>query len=266
MPRVMGIVNVTPDSFSGDGLLGALPAAIALGRRQRAEGAAILDVGGESTRPGATPVAAAEQLARVLPVIAALAAESSTISIDTTSARVADAALRAGARIVNDVSSFTDPDIVRVAADHGAWLVATHNGWILRDSDGRDVVDRVIAALDRLVALAVRGGMAAERIVVDPGLGFGKTPAESLALLRCLPELRARFPRQLLLVGPSRKGFIGQVLDLPVGERLEGTLACVALAVAAGADIVRVHDVRAASRVARMAQAIVSRRPGEAAP
>jgi len=255
-PWIMGIVNVTPDSFSGDGIGGDPAALRELARRHIAAGAAILDVGGESTRPGAVPVGLAEELARVLPVIAALAGGDTPISVDTSRAAVAEAALRAGARIVNDVSALADRDLARVAAAHRAWLVVTHNGWTLRDEGSDDIARRVGDALERLTAEAIAAGLPAERVIVDPGLGFGKRPEENLELLRRLPELRARFPRQPLLVGPSRKRFIGQVLGLDVGDRLEGTLACVALAVAAGADIVRVHDVLPAVRVARMARAI----------
>lgn len=252
----MGIVNVTPDSFSGDGVGRDLAALRELARRHIAVGAAILDVGGESTRPGAVPVSLAEELARVLPAIVALAGGDTPISVDTSRAAVAEAALGAGARIVNDVSALADRDLARVAAAHQAWLVVTHNGWTLRDEGADDIVRRVGDALERLTAEAVAAGLPVERVIVDPGLGFGKRPEETLELLRRLPELRARFPHQPLLVGPSRKRFISHVLGLEVGDRLDGTLACVALAVAAGADIVRVHDVLPAVRVARMARAI----------
>lgn len=179
------------------------------------------------------------------------------ISIDTCHAAVADAALRAGAVIVNDVSGLADPELARVAAEHGAWLVVTHNGWIRKDEGAGDVVRRVGAVLAELVADAVRGGVDAERVIVDPGLGFGKSVTESLTLVRRLGELRARFPRNRLLVGPSRKRFIGETLGLDIGDRLEGTLAIVSLAIAAGADVVRVHDVGPAVRAARMARAVV---------
>jgi len=252
----MGIINVTPDSFSGDGVYDDDIAAVARARAMRADGAAILDIGGESTRPGATPVTATEQLRRILPVIAAISGDGGPLSVDTGSAAVADAALRAGAKIVNDVTSLADRELAGVAAAHGAWLAVTHNGWQLRDEGRGQVVHRVAAALDRLLDAAVRAGVPAGRVIVDPGLGFGKEPSESLELLRRLPELRERFPAQLLLVGPSRKRFIGHVLGPDVGARLEGTLACVALATAAGADVVRVHDVREAVRVATMASAV----------
>lgn len=257
----MGIVNVTPDSFSGDGVGTDRAALRELARRHIAAGAAILDVGGESTRPGAVPVGLAEELARVLPAIEALAGDHTPISVDTSRAAVADAALAAGARIVNDVSAGGDPDLARVAATHRAWLVVTHNGWTLHDEGEGDIVRRAGDALEGLTAQAVAAGLPVERVIVDPGLGFGKRPEETLELLRRLAELRVRFPGQPLLVGPSRKRFIGHVLGLDVGDRLEGTLACVALAVAAGADIVRVHDVLPAVRVARMARAIAAGSP-----
>ena len=253
----MGILNATPDSFSGDGLGTDHRALLARARGQLAEGAAILDVGGESTRPGAGSVALATELARAIPVVEVLRGMAIPISIDTCHAAVADAALRAGAVIVNDVSGLADPELARVAAEHGAWLVVTHNGWIRKDEGAGDVVRRVGAVLAELVADAVRGGVDAERVIVDPGLGFGKSVTESLTLVRRLGELRARFPRNRLLVGPSRKRFIGETLGLDIGDRLEGTLAIVSLAIAAGADVVRVHDVGPAVRAARMARAVV---------
>ena len=233
-------------------------ALVALAHRQLAEGAAILDIGGESTRPGAVPGGLAAELARAIPLLEALHGVRVPISIDTSHAAVAEAALRAGAVIVNDVSGLADPELPRVAAAHGAWLVVMHNGWTRKDEGTGDVVRRVGAVLAELVADAVRAGVAPDRVIVDPGLGFGKTIAESLTLVRRLGELRARFPRNRLLVGPSRKRFIGATLGLDVGERLEGTLAIVSLAVAAGADVVRVHDVGPAVRAARMARAVMA--------
>jgi dihydropteroate synthase len=254
----MGILNATPDSFSGDGLGADVAALVERARRQVADGAAIIDVGGESTRPGSVPVGVAEELARAIPVVEALRAFAVPISIDTSHAAVADAALRAGASILNDVSGLADPDLPRVAALHDASIVVMHNGWVRGDEGQGDIVERVAAVLEDLVAAAVRAGVPAERVMVDPGIGFGKTAAENLALIRRLGELRSRFARNPLLVGPSRKRFIGEVLGLEVDQRLEGSLAIVSLAVAAGADIVRVHDVREAVRAARMARAVVA--------
>ena len=254
----MGILNATPDSFSGDGLGTDRDALVALAHRQLAEGAAILDIGGESTRPGAVPVGIPAELARAIPLVEALHRVRIPISIDTSHAAVAEAALRAGAVIVNDVSGLADPELPRVAAMHGAWLVVTHNGWTRKDEGTGDVVERVSTVLAELVADAIRAGVALDRVIVDPGIGFGKTTAESLTLVRRLGELRERFPRNRLLVGPSRKRFIGEILGLDLGHRLEGTLAITALAVAAGADVVRVHDVGPAVRAARMARAVVA--------
>jgi dihydropteroate synthase len=268
----MGIVNCTPDSFSGDGLPDAA-AAIAHGLRLAAEGADVLDVGGESTRPGATPVPVEEELRRVLPVVEALAPRVGVpISVDTSKAAVAEAALAAGATIVNDVWALTrDPHLATVAARHGAAVVLMHNrtaaptigvlgGYFAKDGyRGRDIVEVVGEELEARVGHALAAGIARERLLVDPGIGFGKTRAQNLALLRRLGELRRRplLAGLPLLVGPSRKSFIGLTLDLPVEHRLEGTLATLALAVAQGADVVRVHDVRAAVRCVRMADAIV---------
>jgi dihydropteroate synthase len=266
----VGIVNASPDSFAGDGLPDTA-AAIARGLRLAHEGADVLDVGGVSTRPGAAPVDAEEERRRVLPVLEALAARVALpLSVDTTTASVAEAALRAGATVVNDVSALgADPEMAHVVREHGATVVLMDNrlapageppGWHApRVPPGADVVAEVGAWLARRVAAAEAAGIPRRRLVLDPGLGFGKTPGQSLVLVRRLAELR-RHPGLAglpLLVGPSRKGFIGHVLGLPVAERLEGTLAVVALSVAGGADAVRVHDVRAALRCCRMADAVL---------
>ncbi|MBI3970773.1 MAG: dihydropteroate synthase [Chloroflexi bacterium] len=269
---VMGIVNCTPDSFSGDGLPDA-GAAIAHGLRSIEEGADLLDIGGESTRPGATPVSAEEELHRVVPVIEALAARGNVpLSVDTYKADVAEAALDAGATIVNDVWALTrDPRMAEVVARRRAYVVLMHNrpaapaagplGGYYPDVhyEQADVVEAVGAALEARVALAVDAGIQRDRIIVDPGIGFGKTREQNLTLLRHLAELKARpgLAGLPLLVGTSRKGVIGLTLGLPIDERLEGTLATLALAIAQGADLVRVHDVRAAVRCCRMADAIV---------
>jgi len=263
---VMGIVNVTPDSFSGDGLLSrgatdgpgaraAVEAAVALGRRMVAEGADILDVGGESSRPGHEPVPAAEERARVVPVIEALRAAlpGVALSIDTTKADVAGPALEAGADMINDVWGVAaEPELLRLAAARGVPIVLMHNRAEARYGN---VVAEVIAELEAALERAEAAGVAREAIVVDPGIGFGKTPEQSLALLHDLASLRVL--RSPILLGTSRKSTIGRVLDLPPGERLEGTLATTALGVAAGVDIVRVHDVAANVRAARVADAVV---------
>jgi dihydropteroate synthase len=256
---VMGIVNVTPDSFSGDGLLAgrdsARAAAVELGHRMADEGADLLDVGGESTRPGHAPVAVDEELARVVPVIAALhaALPAMPLSIDTTKPAVAAAALDAGAHLLNDVWGVGEADaLARLAAARGVPLVIMHNR---AQPHYRDLIPEVVADLAAAVERAVRLGVRRDDLIVDPGFGFGKTPEQNLALVRDLAALRV-LGRPILL-GTSRKSTLGRVLDLPVDERLEATLASTALGIAGGADLLRVHDVRANVRAARISDAIV---------
>jgi dihydropteroate synthase len=261
---VMGILNLTPDSFSGDGLLagssadgieGLVPPAVERARRMADEGADIVDLGGESTRPGFAPVDAEEESARVLAVLAAVRSElpAMPISIDTRKPEIAAAALGSGADVVNDVAAVTTGAVLApVAAEWRVPYVITHDR---AHPDAADIVGAVVADLAVAVDLAVAAGCARTSLVVDPGIGFGKDPAQNLALLRDIGRLR-----QLglpILLGASRKSTIGRVLDLPPEERLEGTLATTALGIAGGVDIVRVHDVRANVRVARMADAIV---------
>ncbi len=255
---VMGILNVTPDSFSGDGLMQeADPVSAALGRARQMveEGADLLDVGGQSTRPGHDPISARAEADRVVPVIAALRAAlpDVPISVDTTQVEVAGAALDAGADLVNDVWGVGDSDDrFRLAAQHGVPIVVMHNRVEARYVS---VVAEVIADLARAIDRALAAGVPWTSLIVDPGIGFGKTAQQNLAILRDL-HLLAALGRPVLL-GTSRKSTIGKVLDLPADERLEGTLATTALAARAGADIVRVHDVRPNVRAARMADAIV---------
>ena len=251
---IMGVLNVTPDSFSGDGLGGDVEAALARARRLIDEGADIIDVGGESTRPSAAPLPAEEEMARVLPVIERLAAEVAVpISIDTYKYEVARRAVEAGAAMINDVWGLQrDVRLAELAAQEGIPLVLTANQ---RQVEYRDVVPEVIASLRGAIEVARGRGVAWGDIIVDPGIGFGKTVAGNLELIRRLGELRV-LGRPILL-GTSRKSVIGAVLDLPPEERLEGTAATVALGIAYGADIVRVHDVQAMARVARMSDAIV---------
>lgn len=251
---IMGIINATPDSFSGDGL-GADPAAAA-GQAAAFEeaGADILDVGGQSSRPGAPILDAAEEARRVIPCIeAARAASSLPISVDTFHAAVADAALRAGADAVNDIWGLCfDDQIPAVVARHGAALIAMHNQ---RGREFHDVAADIAAGFRETLAICERSGIPPARVILDPGFGFGWSPDQNVEMLRRLPELwQFRLP---LLVGTSRKSTIGLVLDAPVDDRLEGTAASVAIAVAAGADLVRVHDVAAMARVVRVADAIV---------
>ena len=260
--HVMGILNVTPDSFSDGGLFAGEAAAIEHGVAMAAEGADIVDVGGESTRPGAREVAPDEEAARVVPVIRALAREVDVpISVDTTKAQVARAALEAGAVIVNDVSAMrADPAMPGVVAASGAGVVLMHmlGSPKTMQSDPRygDVVGEVAAALLDWAAGAEALGIGRDRIVLDPGIGFGKTAAHNLSLLRHLDRLVSTgYP---VLAGPSRKSFIGLTLGVPLEERLEGTAAVVAWSVARGARILRVHDVRPMVRVVRMTEAILA--------
>lgn len=253
---VMGILNVTPDSFSGDGLLGrGHDAAVAQAQAMAAEAADILDIGGESSRPGHVAVDPAEEIARVVPVIRAVRAAlpDMPLSIDTTKAEVAAAALEAGADLVNDVWGVgDDPALLRLAAASAAPIVLMHNRAEARYTA---LLPEILGDLARAIDRALACGVAWEAIVVDPGFGFGKAPEHNLELLRGL-DLLTTLGRPVLL-GTSRKSTLGRVLDLPADERLEATLATTALGIAAGVDIVRVHDVRPNVRVARMTDAIV---------
>jgi dihydropteroate synthase len=256
---VMGIVNVTPDSFSGDGLLGRgsdpVAAAVAQARRMAEEGADLVDVGGESTRPGHDRVEADEELRRVVPVVAAIheALPELPLSVDTTRPAVAEAALDAGAAMLNDVWGVAlDSGLVGLAARRDVPIVLMHNR---AEARYRNVVAEVVGELAAAVDRAVAAGVDPDQVIVDPGFGFGKTPAQSLAILRDLSALRV-LGRPILL-GASRKSTLGRILDLPADQRLEATLAATALGIAAGADVVRVHDVRENVRVARVADAIV---------
>ena len=251
---VMGIINVTPDSFSGDGLGSDTSAIVEQGLRFQSEGADILDVGAESTRPGHEPVSEAEELRRLIPALEALAGTVSLpISVDTYKAGVASRALAAGAVIINDIWGLkADSKLAAVAADQGAPVVLMHNQTTRKY---RQLVPDMQESLRRSAQLARDAGVPQGNIVLDPGIGFGKTPDHNLEVLRRLKEFTSLgYP---LLVGTSRKSTIGLVLDLPVEERLEGTAATVALSIAGGADIVRVHDVLEMVRVCRMTDAIV---------
>ena len=258
---VMGIINVTPDSFSGDGIGGSVDLAVERALNMVAEGADLIDVGGESTRPQAQPVSDVEERARVVPVVQAIArAVSVPISVDTRKPAVAEAALEAGAHLINDVAGLQrDPEMASVVAAFGAAVVVMHSPgepwdvpWPARYAD---VVDDVRAYLDRSIQIALRAGVPFEQIIVDPGFGFGKSVDDNLTILRRLGELRSLGAP--VLIGTSRKSTIGKILDAPVDERLEGSLATLPLAIAQGVDIVRVHDVRASARVVRVADAVV---------
>jgi len=264
---VMGILNVTPDSFSGDALGADVEAALRQAETMAEAGADILDVGGESTRPGASEVPLEEELRRVVPVVGALAERFELpISVDTTKAEVARRALGAGARMVNDVWAMRrDPAMPGVVAEAGAWVVLMHNrqapgavdevGGHYAEVPYADVVAAVVGWLAEAVRLAEAAGVERRRIIVDPGLGFGKTYSQSLEVIRRLPELQSLgLP---ILVGASRKSFTGRALRLAVDQRLETSLAAMVLCIAGGADIVRVHDVGPSVRAARMADEIV---------
>ncbi|MBI3744994.1 MAG: dihydropteroate synthase [Chloroflexi bacterium] len=259
----MGILNVTPDSFSGDGLLArgaaaagaALATATDLARAMAEAGADLIDIGGESTRPGHDAVAEGEEIERVVPVVRAVRAAlpDLPISVDSTKPTVAAAALDAGADLVNDVWGVAEDDaLARLAAARRVPIVLMHNRVEARYTT---LLPEIIGDLQRAIERALRAGVPWDDIIVDPGFGFGKTAEHNLALLRELPSL-AILGRPILL-GTSRKSTLGRVLDLPADQRLEATLTTTALAIAAGVDIVRVHDVRENVRAARMADAVV---------
>lgn len=250
---VMGVVNVSPDSFSGDGL-GTVDAAVAQAQRFVADGVDIIDIGGESTRPGSAPVSVEEELRRVIPVLERLANETAVpLSVDTYKFEVARQALDAGAQMINDIWGLKkQPRLAELAADRGVPVILMSNQ---RDKPRRNIVNAVISDLKRAIDLALEAGVPWENIIVDPGIGFGKTLEQNLELVRRLDELKA-LGRPILL-GTSRKSMIGLVLDLPLEQRLEGTGASIAIGIAKGADMVRVHDVREMMRICRMSDAII---------
>ena len=262
---VMGIINVSPESFSGDGLVD--PArALTQAERFISEGADILDVGGESTRPGSAPISADEEIGRVIPVIERLAAKvSAPLSVDTYKSEVAVRALDAGANIINDQWGLKqDPKLAKLAAKKNVTIILMSNQRDKGDYDVKarrdtalyeDVIAEVISSLRWSIETAVSAGVTRENIIIDPGIGFGKTWQQDIELVRRLAELK-ELSRPILL-GTSRKSLIKMVLNLPASERVEGTAATVAIGIANGADIVRVHDVRQMVRVCRMTDAIV---------
>jgi len=271
---VMGILNVTPDSFSGDGIItkgNMVQVAVDQARDFLDSGADILDVGGESTRPGSVPVNTDEEMDRVLPVIQAIHQNfpETIISIDTYKARVAEEALKAGAHIVNDVWGLrADDGLASVAAKYKAPVILMHNrsnpisvevreklGNAYVGSEYQDLVEDVKRELLECVVIAKKANIADSHIILDPGIGFGKTRENNLELVNRLDQIRSlNYP---ILLGTSRKSFIGFTLDLPAGQRVEGTAATVAVGITRGADIIRVHDVREMARVAKMTDAIV---------
>jgi dihydropteroate synthase len=260
-PKLMGVVNVTPDSFSDGGLYLDADAAVAHGEELVRDGADILDVGGESTRPGAEEVSPFEEQGRTEPVVTALVDAGHTVSIDTSKSAVAVAALDAGASIVNDVTALRgDPEIAALCAERKAGLVLMHMQGDPRTMQASpaydDVVDDVKAFLAERLEVAVGAGVAEARIWLDPGIGFGKTLDHNLELLRRLGELREL--GRPLVVGTSRKSFIGKIDGSEAGERLGGSIASSVLAAAEGADVLRVHDVREAAQALKVADAILS--------
>jgi dihydropteroate synthase len=280
---LMGILNITPDSFSGDGLMmerqdqagssgiWLVEAALEQARRFILAGVDFLDIGGESTRPGSQPVSAVAELERVIPVVQALAKEfDGVISIDTYKAEVAEPALAAGAHVINDVWGLrADPDLAQVAARYGAPVILMHNrsSWVhaeVREKLGGRYVnvpyDNLLEDIKRelldSIEIALEAGIKEEQIILDPGIGFGKTVEQNLQLLNRVDEVCALgYP---VLIGPSRKSFIGYVLDLPPEQRIEGTAAAVTIGIVRGADIIRVHDIEYMARVARMTDAVLN--------
>lgn len=282
-PLIMGILNITPDSFSGDGLMvmppptaeirrsSVIEAVLQQARRMIADGADILDIGGESSRPGSIPVSAEDEIERTAPVVEALHERFplTPLSIDTVKPDVAKAALDKGACIINDISGTNqNPDMLKLASGTGAYIVLMHNssqsnavlqdprlGSMYEAPASGDIVRDVTEQLNRLAENALKAGIKRERIILDPGLGFGKTVEQNLRLINELDKFAALgFP---VLSGPSRKSFIGRTLDLSVEDRLEGTCAAIAISVMRGASILRVHDVKAMARVAKMTQAVI---------
>jgi dihydropteroate synthase len=263
MTLVMGIVNVTPDSFSDGGLYLDPEEAIAHGRELQAAGADLVDVGGESTRPGAAAVGAAEEAARVLPVIAALAGAGARVSVDTSKAEVAAAAIDVGAEIVNDVTALGDPEMASVCAAAGCGLVLMHMKGTPRtmqdDPTYEDVVVEVRDFLAERLEAATAAGIDRERIWLDPGIGFGKTVEHNLELIAALEPIVAL--GRPVVIGASRKRFIGAITGRPTDERLGGSIAAAVVAAAGGAAVLRVHDVAATVEAVRVAESVLGREP-----
>lgn len=254
---IMGIVNTSPESFSGDGL-SSVDAAVQQAKRMVADGADIIDIGGESTRPNSQPISIEEEISRVIPVIKKLVNEIDIpISLDSYKYEVAREAVAAGANMLNDIWALKhDRRLASLAAEQHLPIVIMSNQ---RDKACHDdIINEIISDLKRAIALCLDAGVAEENIIIDPGIGFGKTLEQNLDIINRLAELKIL--KKPVLLGTSRKSMIGMILDLPVNERLEGTAATVALGIAGGADIIRVHDVREMQRVSRMSDAIIRRR------
>lgn len=253
---IMGILNVTPDSFSDGGRFFDVEKAVEHGLEMVAEGADIIDIGGASSRPDSQMADGAEEMRRIVPVIERLAAQNIILSVDTFRARVAEAALGAGVHIINDIGGFEmDPELLEVVSRWQAPLVLMHNRMQIKpDEIYSDLVADVILDLEQSIARAVEAGLDQERIIIDPGLGFGKTVAQNLLLIKRLQDFRSL--GRPILIGASRKSFIGRTLDREPRERLEGSLAAVVMSIMNGADIVRVHDVKETQMAARMTDAV----------
>lgn len=258
---VMGICNLSPDSFSGDGLGSDIEAVAEQARRFVADGADIIDIGGESTRPSTEPVFIDDidhELRLVIPALERLASEIAVpISIDTYKSGVARRALKAGATLINDIWGLKrDVGLADLAAEAGVPIILMSNQ---RDAPGEDIMPEIISDLKRSISLARKAGVPEPNIIIDPGIGFGKSLEQNLEIIRRLSELKPL--GKPILLGSSRKSLIGLVLDLPTDQRLEGTAATIAIGIAHGADMVRVHDVKQMVRVCRMSDAIIRRRP-----
>ncbi len=256
---IMGIVNLSPDSFAGDGLDGVEPA-VDRAKRMAAEGADIIDIGGESTRPGSTPISVDEELSRVIPVLERLTKEISVpLSIDTYKLEVAREALDAGVNMINDIWGLKkEPKLAELAAQRETPIILMSNQRDISSDHGvtfPDIMSVLISDLQRAIQQALISGVSRGNIIIDPGIGFGKTQQQNLEIIRRLEEVEVL--SRPVLIGTSRKSVIGRVLNLPADQRLEGTAATVAIAIAKGADIVRVHDVKEAARVCKMSDAII---------
>ena len=258
--KIMGIVNTTPDSFYGGGRYQKTELAIKLALKLVEEGANIIDIGGESSRPGARPVSVKEELKRVIPVIKNLSKETKTpISIDTYKSKVAEEALKNGAGMINDISALRmDENMTKVAKEYDVPVILMHMQGTPRTMQKnphyKDVIAEIYQFLDNRIEVAEENGIKANKIIIDPGIGFGKTTRHNLLIIKNLKKFKSL--KKPILIGPSRKRFIGEVLDLPLEERLEGTLGAVAVALLNGAEIIRVHDVKEVKRVVEIVEAI----------
>jgi len=253
----MGVLNITPDSFSDGGLFNTVDAAVAHGKKMVSDGANLIDIGGESSRPGSEPLSENEELARILPVVTRLVDEVSVpISIDTYKPLVADTCIKAGAHLINDITGFSNPAMRNVAAEHNVPVVLMHmlgTPKIMQQKPVyQDVLGEITSFFKEQIATAHKIGI--QQIIIDPGIGFGKTVEHNLQILKHLETFKSLGCP--ILIGPSRKSFIGTITGLPVNERLEGTIAAITVAIMNGANIVRVHDVKECRRAIQVVDAI----------